>query len=176
MAQIARVLAAGVLAPALLLAPPAWAQAAKSDAPSYEKMRREAEVQQKNIEIVQTALDNARAGKLDQARPYFADDFVLQVAEGIPYGGVYHGWDGYTECLRRIKEFWNYTHQDDREFLPIGDDRVMIHFMLHGQIKKNNQLVEMPVVAFWYIKNDKISRVINFYFDSKKLAEQAALP
>jgi ketosteroid isomerase-like protein len=129
-----------------------------------------------NVEIVHTALDFARARQLDKARPYFADDLVLHVAEGLPYGGVYHGWDGYTEVLRKLKAFWAETNQDSREFLPLGADRVFVHFMLRARIASNNQPVEMPVVAIWEIRDGKIARIINFYFDTRRIAELAALP
>jgi ketosteroid isomerase-like protein len=150
--------------------------AAPTTALTLEEAKAHMEKQQENMKIVETALDNARAGNLDVARQYFADDFLLVVAEGVPTGGTYHGWDGYVKQLKILKDFWEYTKQENREFLPIGDDRVMIRFDVNGKIRKNGQIVKMPVVAFWTIKNGKITYVTNFYFDTKKLSEQAAMP
>jgi ketosteroid isomerase-like protein len=161
---------------AAALAEPGSAQPPKSEIPSQQQIIREAKVQQENMKIVETALDNARAGNLDVARSYFADDFKLDVAPGVPTGGTYVGWDGYVKQLKILKDFWEYTKQENREFLPIGDDRVMIRFDLNGKIRKNGQIVQMPVVAFWTIKNGKITYVTNFYYDTKKLSELAAKP
>lgn len=168
--QLAAAVGAGFLS--LIITPAALAQT-EGAAPAQQSQMY-SEQQQKNLQIIETALDNARAGKLDLAKPYFADDFVLTVAEGLPYGGVYKGWDGYAQVLEKLKAFWVSTKHVDREFVPLGDDRVFVHFTLNANIKKNNAFVDMPVVAIWTMKDDKIASIINFYFDTKRIAELAA--
>ena len=134
------------------------------------------DAQRKNITIVRTALDNARAGRLDDAKPFFADDFILYEAEGLPFGGVYRGWQGYIEVLKKLNQFWSSGRkQDSREFIPYGDDKVIIHFTLDGHITKNGQHVQMPVVAIWELKNGKILSIRPFFFDTKRIADLAAL-
>lgn len=134
----------------------------------------DADVQKQNVHIVQTTLDNARAGRLDLAEPFFAADCVLHVAESLPHGGIYRGWQGYTECLKKLKTFWSATRLDSREFIALGDNRVMVHFDLDGHIAKNGQHVQMPIVAIWELKDSKIIRIRPFYFDTKRFADLAA--
>jgi ketosteroid isomerase-like protein len=139
-------------------------------------MMSNAESQQENIEIVRAALDNARAGRLDAAEPFFADDFILYEAEGLPFGGVYRGWRGYTEVLEKLNQFWSPGRaQHAREFIPYGDDKVIIHFTLDGNITKNGRHVQMPIVAIWELRDGKISSIRPFFFDTKRIADLAAM-
>jgi uncharacterized protein len=133
-------------------------------------------VQEANIHIVQTALDNARAGKLDLARPFFSDDFILYEAEGLPFGGDYRGWEGYKQVLDKLNQFWSPDRkQSFRHFIPYGDNKVIIHFELDGHINKNGRHVRMPVVAIWELKDGKVTRIRPFFFDTKLIADLATL-
>jgi ketosteroid isomerase-like protein len=134
-------------------------------------------LQQKNIDTVRTALDNARANKLEAAKPFFADDFILYEADGLPFGGEYRGWDGYVDILMRLRAFFKAgeRRQDDRSFIPYGDDKVIIHFTVDGYVAKNERHVRMPVLALWELKDGKIARIRPFFFDTKKIADLAAM-
>lgn len=133
------------------------------------------EQQQKNVETVRNGLDYARAGRLDLARPYFADDMELHVAESLPHGGLYKGWDGYLEALKKLKHFWTGTNKlDSREFLPSGDNKVFIQFDLDGQMAKNGQRLKMAICAVWTLKDGKVHRIKPFYFDTKQFVDLAA--
>lgn len=135
----------------------------------------ETAAQKKNAEIVHAVLDNARAGKLDLAEPYFAKDFVLHEAAGLPFGGEYHGWQGYKDCLVNLGKFWKgtTTHME-REFIPVGEDRVFVHFTVDAIIAKNNEHVNMPIVAIWRLENEKIVEIRPFFFDTKRIADLGA--
>ena len=132
-------------------------------------------VQNENVGLVQGAFKNGMAGRLDLVRAFFGDDFVCHVAEGIPYGRDFRGWEGYTELLGNIKTFWSDLRQDDTQFVPYGDDKVIIHFTLDGHIAKNGQHVRMPVVAIWRLANKQVVEITIFYYDSKKVADLAAM-
>lgn len=134
------------------------------------------DVQNRNVNLVHSALDNALAGRLDLVEPLFADDFILYEAEGLPFGGIYRGWQGYTEILRKLREFWTSGRkQVSRQFIPYGDDKVIIDFTIDGRIAKNGQHVEMPIVAIWQLKGGKIATIRVFFFDTKRIADLAAM-
>jgi ketosteroid isomerase-like protein len=133
-----------------------------------------ADVRERNVHIVRSVLENALADRLDEAEPFFADDFILNHAEGLPFGGVYRGWRGYTQVLQRLKEFWSTMKTESSVFIPYGDDKVIIHFTLNGHIAKNGRHVQMPVVAIWELRDSKIFRIRPFLFDTKRIADLAA--
>jgi uncharacterized protein len=129
-----------------------------------------------NVDLVRDALDLARAGNFDLARPYFAEDMIVYEAEGLPFGGVHHGWDGYLKVLKKIGQFWTAGRKNhSREFIPYGDDKVMLHHTLDAHIAKNGQHVEMPVVVIFELRDRKIASIRPFLFDTKRVADLAAL-
>jgi ketosteroid isomerase-like protein len=132
-------------------------------------------LQKKNVEIVQDALTKARGGQLDVIEPLFAKDFVLYESPGLPFGGTYHGWQGYKDVLGKIKLTLKDSKHIDREFVAIDDSRVLVHFGLDAKIVKNDQHVEMPIAAIWTVKNGQIVEIRPFFFDTKKIADLAAM-
>jgi ketosteroid isomerase-like protein len=132
------------------------------------------DVQRKNIDIVRTALENALAGRLQLAKPFFADDLVLYEADGLPFGGVYRGWEGYTQVLAKLGQFWSFRPKEvTRAYIPYSDDKVMLHFVLDANIAHNGLHVEMPIVDIFELKDGKISVIRTFYFDTKHIADLA---
>jgi ketosteroid isomerase-like protein len=150
---------------ALILVTPMTARAATDNAA----------MQNENVDLVQGAFKNGMAGRMDLVKAFFGDAFVCHVAEGIPYGREFRGWQGYTELLGNIKTFWSDLRKDDTQFIPYGDDKVIIHFTLDGHIAKNGQHVRMPVVAIWRLQNKQVVEITIFYYDSKKVADLAAM-
>lgn len=133
------------------------------------------EIQKKNIAMMQTALKNAFAGNFDVLKPLIADDFVIYEAEGLPFGGVFRGMEGYVKCMKGIESFFTNKTLAPPEFVPAGDSRVLMITELDAEITKNGQHVKMPSVSIWDFKNGKIAVVRPFFFDTKKVADLAAL-
>jgi ketosteroid isomerase-like protein len=129
----------------------------------------------RNVHIVRTVLGDALAGRLDDLEVFFGDDFVLHHAEGLPFGGVYRGWHGYKEVLTRLKEFWSTLKTESSEFIPYGDDKVIVHFTLNARIARNDRPVQMPVVAIWELDSGKIVKIRPFLFDTKRVADLSQL-
>jgi len=134
------------------------------------------EAQENNVNLVRTSLDLARAGKFELARPFFADDMIVYEAEGLPFGGVHRGWNAYMEVLKKLGQFWSPGRkQHSREFIPYGEDKVILHHTLDAHIAKNGQHVEMPIVVICELRDGKISSIRPFIFDTKKIADLAAM-
>lgn len=133
-----------------------------------------ADAQTKNVEIIKNVLANARFGKLHLIEHLFADDFVLHNAPGLPFGGDYVGWDGYVAQCEKLDTFWSSAVHSEREYVPVGDDKVFIHFWIDRAIAHNGQHVKMPIVAIWNFRDGKVTEIRPFFFDTKQIADLAA--
>jgi ketosteroid isomerase-like protein len=133
------------------------------------------EIQKRNVEIVQTLLKNALSLRFDILGPLIADDFVIYEAEGLPFGGVFRGMEGYIKCMQGIDAFFAGRNLAPPEFVPVGDDRVIMLTAIDGHIKKNGQPVQMPTMSLWQFKGGKVQTVRPFFFDTKKIADLAVL-
>jgi uncharacterized protein len=132
--------------------------------------------QKKNIAIVETTLNNARAGNFHVIERFFDDDFVLNNAPGLPYGGDYRGFKGYIETCQKLNGFWGDAIHHEREFIPLDDSRVLVHFWIDRDIAHNKRHIKMPIVAIWKIVGGKIKNVRPFYFDTKEIFDSYHLP
>ena len=130
------------------------------------------DVQENNIRIARSVFGTVFR---DGAERLFSRDFICHVAEGLPYGREYRGPEGYLELMGHIKNFWSDVRQESQQFIPYGNDKVVIHFTLDGHMAKNGQHLRMPVIAIWEIKDGKVIDIRIFYFDTKRVADLAAM-
>lgn len=133
------------------------------------------EQQKANIETVQYALNNALVGNIEILQPVISDDFVIYEAEGLPFGGVFRGMEGYIQCMTGINSFWTNKNLAPPEFVPAGDNRILMLSHFEGDITKNGEHVSMPTVSIWTFKDGKIETVRPFFFDTKHVHDRAQL-
>jgi uncharacterized protein len=127
---------------------------------------------QKNLQIVKTMTDNGILGRWDIVKPLVADDLVMHVPEGIPYGGVYHGWQGYLNIFAAMGKFWSELKVGPSSFATY-DNKVAVISHLNGRIARSNKEVSMPLAEVWEIRDGRICAITAFYFDTKLLTELA---
>lgn len=131
--------------------------------------------QNRNIEVVQTALKAALAGEYDRLLAVIGEDFVIYEAESLPFGGIFRGIQGYIECMRGLNDFWANKGLAAPEFFAVGDDTVLIISMFDGYIKKNSQHVTMPTISLWKLREGRVHSARPFFFDTKRIVDLAAL-
>lgn len=125
-----------------------------------------------NEQIVRKMLENGLAGNFDAIRSHIGDDYVCRLPEGLPYGGVYRGWDGYTEVFGKIIDFFETVEFGPNTFLA-NDDTVVILSRLRGTVRRSGQAVDMPLAEVWELADDKVIAITAFYHDTKRLADLA---
>lgn len=134
----------------------------------------DSDVAQKNLQIVQTLLANGHAGRWDIVRPLVADDVVLHVPKGLPFGGDYRGFEGYKEILGKIGEFFTDLKGGPREFATVRN-KVIAMTTLTGRIAKNGRPISFPLTDIWEIKDGKVIEITAFYYDTREISAVAEL-
>lgn len=133
----------------------------------------DADVVSKNLEIVKIMLENGHAGRWDIVRPYVSDSIVLHVPEGLPFGGDYRGWQGYTDVLKAIGGFFSEIKGGPREFAAVGQ-KVIVTGRLSCRIAKNGKPISFPLTDIWELRDGKVVEITAFYYDTKAIADLAA--
>ena len=116
--------------------------------------------------------ENGILGRWDIVKPLVADDLVVNVPEGIPYGGVYRGWQGYLNIFAAMGKFWSELKIGPSQFATY-DNKVAVISHLNGRIARTGKDVSMPLAEVWEIKGGQIAGITAFYFDTKLLADLA---
>jgi ketosteroid isomerase-like protein len=128
-----------------------------------------------NVKIVEIMLANGHAQRWDVVRPYVADDLVLHVPEGLPFGGDYHGWEGYINILKTIGAFFSELKGGSREIATVGN-KVIVMNTLTGRIAKNGQPISFPLTDIWELRDGKVVEITAFYYDTKAISAAADMP
>jgi ketosteroid isomerase-like protein len=132
------------------------------------------DVAQKNLQIVQTLLANGHAGRWDIVRPLVADDVVLHVPKGLPFGGDYRGFEGYKEILGKIGGFFTELKGGPREFATVGN-KVIVMSTLSGRIAGNGRPISFPLTDIWELEDGKVREITAFYYDTREISAVAQL-
>ena len=131
-----------------------------------------ADVATKNLEVVKIMLENGHAGRWDIVKPYVSDDLVLRVPPGLPFGGDYHGWQGYMDILKAIGTFFTDIKAGPREFATVGQ-KVIVVGSLSCRIAKNGKPISFPLTDIWKLQDGKVVEIVAFYYDTKAIADLA---
>jgi ketosteroid isomerase-like protein len=130
-------------------------------------------IQNDNIKIVRTMLDNGLAGRWDVVKPYVSDNLVLRVPKGLPFGGDQHGWEGYMQALKNLSEFFTDIKIGKTDLAPCGD-KVIVISSLAGRIAKNGNPVSFPLTEIWEVKNGQVVDILAFFYDTKAICDAAS--
>src|SRR4051794_41793651 len=87
---------------------------------------------QENVEIVRRGMEEFNrqfnTEKLDLS--LFAHDIVLDNSNAAFDGAVYRGHDGVREWLAWVREMWKHQQFKPQEFIPAGEDQVIVSVLL----------------------------------------------
>lgn len=109
--------------------------------------------------------DKAAAAEL------LAPDMVLTEAAGLPYGGVYHGIDGFEAMTKQIHDLFELEFT--AEYRDAGDV-VLDEAWLTMTSRKSGRVLETRVVELWKVKDGKVTSIDVFYHDTAAVAALAA--
>jgi SnoaL-like domain len=126
-----------------------------------------------NLRIVQLMLENGHAGHWDVVRPFVSDQLVMHVPRSLPFGGDYHGWQGYMNVLNAIGTFFTEIKSGPRDFATVGD-KVIVTGTLSCRIAANGRNVAFPLTDIWRLKGEQVVEITAFYYDTKEIVDLAA--
>jgi uncharacterized protein len=110
-----------------------------------------------NIAFVRSLYEAFGKGDVPTVLAGFADDIEWNEAEGMPYGGQYHGPEAVAENV-----FGPITNDvDDFDVTPeeiLADgDRVVVLLTYKGTAKESGNKLSMPAAHVWTVRNGKIT-------------------
>jgi hypothetical protein len=116
-------------------------------------------------------------GKADFAElaPFFDPQVVLYQAEGLPYGGTWHGHDGMERFFLAMSRTWESFEMKEQEILA-DQDTIVVWTLVHARARATGQELDFPIVQTIRVLNGRISEVRPFYWDTQAIAMACASP
>ena len=121
--------------------------------------------QDKNIELVRGMSANFVAGRLDDVKKHISDTMIMEVPNGLPYGGSHKGWPGYLAVATAMGEHFSEISFAPPEYIA-GGDRVVVMTHLTGKTKAG-RTIDTPLTEIWKVKGDKVEKITAFYFNTQ---------
>jgi ketosteroid isomerase-like protein len=125
--------------------------------------------QHDDVAVVRAFTDAMRAGDIDTCLTMIAPDLVFSEAESLPFGGDYHGEDGFLQLLREVGR-----HLKVELGTPeITGGKGLVAVRVDGTMtaRATGRSMQMDVVDLYRLSAGKVTRVDVFYKEPTAVAD-----
>jgi ketosteroid isomerase-like protein len=114
-----------------------------------------------DVAVVRAFTDAMRAGDIHTCLTMIDPDLVFSEAESLPFGGDYHGKDGFLQLLRNVSRHLKVELATPE--ITGGDGLVAVR--VHGTMtaRATGRSMQMDVVDLYRLSAGKVTRVDVFY-------------
>ena len=128
---------------------------------------------EENVEVVRSGFELFGS---DEVFELLAADVVWEVRPDLPDAAVYRGRDGVRQLYRRFDEVMDDIWFRPEEFIPVGDDQVVVPLRWGGRGKGSGlDFEESRETWVFTLRGGKIARVQEFATRERAL-EAVGLP
>jgi ketosteroid isomerase-like protein len=117
-----------------------------------------------SVTVVREFYDTLLRGKVEAILDLLDPQVEWRSPESLPWGGVFHGHEGFREFFGKLFDQPVDWRREEREYLRAGD-RVVVLLRLFGRRKGRETEFEVPEVHIWTVRNGKILG-LEAYFDT----------
>jgi ketosteroid isomerase-like protein len=125
-----------------------------------------------NVALVRGRFAAALAGDWETALEALDPEVEIHDFDIPDAGGVYRGYEGYREWVRRWTEGWQSTRMEDPEFRAVGDDCVIALFRMFAKGAHSGLELERDDAVVYRIRGGRIVRIE--YFNDQARGLEAA--
>jgi uncharacterized protein len=93
-----------------------------------------------NADTVKNGWEAFAKGDMDAAVETTSDSAEIIVPETLPWGGTYHGPDGFKEMIGKLVSNFDEMNPQPQEFLEADGDHVIVTVAGVGKTKSGNEL------------------------------------
>ena len=121
-------------------------------------------------EFSEVFLTTLAAGDFDRLAPMLDPDFVVHEAAALPYGGDYHGVDGWRQLSNAIAASWAGFRIERKEVYGETADSLVIRLFLKGRSRRTGIPFETSVLELWRFREGRLREITPYYWDTHLLA------
>jgi ketosteroid isomerase-like protein len=113
--------------------------------------------------VVRSAYECLNSGDVDGLRRLLADDFVAELAEGMPLGvgGRQDGPDAMLDVWSAIGRAFR-VRPKPREWLPVSGDRIVVLGRYEGKGRATGRVVDVAFAHVWGCRGGRIVSLRHF--------------
>lgn len=115
------------------------------------------------------------AGKWDEVEAQLTDDFRIDEAASLPFGGMYEGKDALQKLFTKVFAFWEDPSLDLKD-ITVSADHVIAIVSFHATSRHSGERLEMRLCEVFHIRGDKFSGITPYYFDTAAICRATGTP
>ncbi|WP_461136567.1 nuclear transport factor 2 family protein [Spirosoma lituiforme] len=123
-----------------------------------------------NLAIVQGIYQAVARNDLPAVLESLAEHVVVHQAASLPYGGTYHGHEGFLKMGTAIFNTWDDFQTQPDEFLDAGE-WVIVRAVMRGKAHQTGKPLDMRLTEMWRLNDSKVVEIIPFYWDTAATAQ-----
>ncbi|MGA0557093.1 nuclear transport factor 2 family protein [Larkinella sp. VNQ87] len=129
-----------------------------------------------STQLVQQIYADIIQGNLSKVLPVLDENIRVEVPDSLPFGGIYHGREGYILMFSKRNWTWEALHiRPERYFTPEnGSDKIEL-ILVTGEMEAVSSASEtvftLPFVEQWQISEGKIITLKTFFWDTAQLLD-----
>jgi ketosteroid isomerase-like protein len=129
---------------------------------------------QENVEVIRDIVAAMNEGDFERALAHHSDDVVFEAPAGIR-GGTFRGREAVSEWFTDWFRIFDWkVHAEIREIAEVGDDGVLMVFVLRGRGRGSGVDVEMTNAYLYRLREGKVARM-DGYLSPEEALEAAKL-
>jgi uncharacterized protein len=125
-----------------------------------------------NVEIVKKIYEVGGKGDMAGMMAHLAPNVVVHEANGLPYGGVYHGHAGMGALFQKLVGILDNFRVVPEDFFVSGSV-VVAKIRVLGRARATGQTIDMPVLEMWTLDNGLVTEIRPFYWDTAEFQKAA---
>ena len=119
-------------------------------------------VAEDGIDVAREFYGHIASGEFEEAKELLAPEFVVHEPRELPYGGEYHGFDGFLDLLKRLTAVAEIAPVTTPEFAAAGD-RVMVRMIGRFTSPTSGRSVDTGVLELVSFHDGRIAELDVFY-------------
>jgi ketosteroid isomerase-like protein len=124
------------------------------------------------VALIRRFFELALGDDLDGAAALLADDLVIHEPPGLPYGGEFHGVDGWRDVTTRANAWASHEVLGPAEWLTSGDAVVMLA-RTRFRSRTSGRSADVDVVTVLRVRDGRIAEMDVYYREPEAVAALA---
>lgn len=125
-----------------------------------------------NLAVIEAFSAAVMAGDAEAVSRLAHEEFLVEQAASLPYGGTHRGLAGFYAMLGQMQQAWR-----ELKITPLGaigdpaGEEFALHMLVEGKTHDDAPMAS-EVFERWIVRDGKVAEIRPFYHDTARLAAQ----
>lgn len=125
-----------------------------------------------DVDVVHRFTNALRSNDISGCLQLLHPENVIAEADGLPYGGSYHGHEGFIRLIKDVNRLFELSIDELR--VRDAGESIMVELTVTLTSRATGRTLTLPVIDLYRVRDGKVANVDVYYKDSRAIYELAA--